>query len=144
MNQPKIKLSSETLQYLMLFEKFTGARALDCTEYNDELIFLVPKEDLIIVKVNPTKPLLKLSKILKKKILVYPYSEVAEEFIAGLFPKVKVLEVLLESQTDGRKVAFVKVDESEKGKAIGLAGINVRRASFLARKYFSLDLVRVA
>ncbi|NHV06732.1 MAG: hypothetical protein HA495_05260, partial [Thaumarchaeota archaeon] len=105
MNQPKIKLSSETLQYLMLFEKFTGARALDCTEYNDELIFLVPKDDLVIVKVNPTKPLLKLSKILKKKILVYPYSEVAEEFIAGLFPKVKVLEVLLESQTDGRKVA---------------------------------------
>ncbi|MCI4438704.1 NusA-like transcription termination signal-binding factor [archaeon] len=144
MNQPKIKLSSETLQYLMLFEKFTGARALDCTEYNDELIFLVPKDDLVIVKVNPTKPLLKLSKILKKKILVYPYSEVAEEFIAGLFPKVKVLEVLLESQTDGRKVAFVKVDESEKGKAIGIAGVNVRRASFLARKYFSLDLVRVA
>lgn len=144
MNQPRIKLSSETLQYLMLFEKFTGARALDCTEYNDELIFLVPKEDLIIVKVNPTKPLLKLSKILKKKILVYPYSEVVEEFIAGLFPKVKVLEVLLESQTDGRKVAFVKVEESEKGKAIGIAGINVRRASFLARKYFSLDLVRVA
>lgn len=144
MNQPKIKLSSETLQYLMLFEKLTGARALDCTEYNDELIFLVPKEDLVIVKVNPTKPLLKLSKILKKKILVYPYSEVIEEFIAGLFPKVKVLEVLLESQMDGRKIAFVRVDESEKGKAIGMAGINVRRASFLAKKYFSLDLVRVA
>ncbi|MBO3757812.1 MAG: NusA-like transcription termination signal-binding factor [Thermoproteota archaeon] len=143
MTQPKIKLSTETLQYLMLFEKLTSARALDCTEYNDELIFLVPKEDLIIVKINPTKPLLKLSKFLKKKILVYPYSETAEEFIAGLFPKVKVLKVLLEPQTDGRKIAFVKVDESEKGKAIGLAGINVRRASFLAKKYFSLDLVRV-
>lgn len=143
MNQPKIKLSSETLQYLMLFERLTGARALDCTEYNDELIFLVPKEDLIITKVNPTKPLLKLSKILRKKVLVYPYSELAEEFIAGLFPKVKVLKVLLESQADGKKVAFVKVDESEKGKAIGIGGVNVRRASFLAKKYFSLDFVRV-
>lgn len=143
MNQPRIKLSSETLQYLTLFEKFTGARALDCTEYNDELIFLVPREDIVVVKVNPTKPLIKLSKILKKKILVYPYSEIVEEFIVGLFPRVRVLEVLLESQTDGRKVAFVRVDGSEKGKAIGLEGVNVRRASFLVRKYFSLDLVRV-
>jgi len=143
MNQPKIRLSSEILQYLVLFEKFTKARPIDCTEYNNELIFVVPKEDFIIVRVNPAKPLTKLSKILKKRILVFPYSETPEEFLAGLFPYVKVVEVKINVQNDGRKIALIKVNESEKGKAIGIDGINVRRATVLARKYFSLDLVRV-
>ena len=144
MTSPKVKLSTDSLQYLALFENVARARPIDIVEFMDsELIFFVKKEEMFMIDLNPSKPLNRLSRMLNKRVKIFAYSESPEEFISCLFRQVKVELVDVSSVKDGRKIAYVKVSEKDKGKAIGMGGANAKRASFLAKRYFDIDLVKI-
>ena len=144
MTTPKVRLSTDEFRYLALFERVTRVRPMDCVTYPEgEVIFLVSPNEYPLVALNPTKPLARLSRMLNTRVLVYPLSDNTEDFVVGLFKQVRVDSVSLVNVKDGRRIANVKVAESDKGKAIGQGGANVKRASLLIKRYFEVDQVKI-
>jgi len=81
--------------------------------------------------------------LLNKKVKIFAYSDNPEDFICSLFRQVGVESVNVSDVKDGRKIAYVKVCDKDKGKAIGINGMNAKRASFLTKKYFDIDMVKI-
>jgi len=66
------------LRYLNLFEKVTGIRTRYCFDYNNTVIFCVPKE-LISRAIGPeVRNLRRISEIVKKRIKVVPIPKNSE------------------------------------------------------------------
>jgi|GEM_PF-1414318 len=144
MTAPRVRLSTDAFRYLALFERVARVRPIDCVVSPEgEMLFLVDPNEYPLVALNPTRPIAHLSRMLSARVLVYPLCDNTEEFVAGLFRQVKVDSVSLVSVRDGRKVANVKVAEGDKGRAIGQGGVNVKRATFLTRRYFEVDHVKI-
>jgi len=65
-------LDMQDLRYLNLFEKITGIRTRYCFEYNNTIIFCVPKE-FISKAIGPeVRNLRRISEIIKKRTKVIP------------------------------------------------------------------------
>ena len=71
-------LNMRDLRYLNLFEKVTGIRTRYCFDYNNTVIFCVPKE-LISRAIGPeVRNLRRISEIVKKRIKVVPIPKNSE------------------------------------------------------------------
>lgn len=139
----KIKLTAEEMRYIALFESVTGATAKDCIidDKQNKLIFITKEKEggLAVGKYGGKVKVLK--KMTGRDIDVIEYSENPLEFVKNAFMPVKVQDVRLTEKLDGRKIIVVKIDEKDKGLAIGRKGERANRIRQLARKYFDIDNV---
>jgi len=138
-----IKLTENELQYLSLFEAITQVEALDCIndEENGRLIFVVRPgmAGKAIGSRGANAKLLR--KLFGKDIEIVEHGETLVDLLrAALFPA-QILSVEVRENSNGEKVAIVKVPEEQKGLAIGRNGRNVKRAKLLAKRYFGVDVV---
>ena len=143
---PNIKLTSDEMQYIAIFESITGATTRDCVydEHMNRLIFLVkPGEVGIAVGKNGAK-IRQLRKLFGRNIEVVEYAETPEKLIANCLFPARVLSVRITKTADGRKIAIVTVDPAHKGIAIGREGRNISKARILAKRYFDIDNVIIA
>jgi NusA-like KH domain protein len=92
-------LNMQDLRYLNLFERITGIRTHYCFDYNNAVIFCVPRE-LVSKAIGPeVRNLRRMSEIIKKRIKVIPVpnnSQDIKRFIELIVSPVtfKNLEVL--------------------------------------------------
>jgi len=139
----KIKLTAEEMRYIALFESVTGATAKDCIidDKQNKLIFITKEKEggLAVGKSGGKVKVLK--RMTGKDIDIIEYSDDPVEFVKNAFMPVKVQEIRLTEKLDGRKIVVVKIDEREKGLAIGRKGERANRIRQLARKYFNIDNV---
>ena len=139
----KIKLAAEEMRYIALFESVTGATAKDCIIDNkqNKLIFITKEKEggLAVGKYGGKVKILK--RMTGRDIDIIEYSDNPLEFIKNAFMPVKVQDVRLTEKLDGRKIVVVRIDEKDKGLAIGRKGERANRIRQLARKYFDIDNV---
>jgi N utilization substance protein A len=139
----KIKLTSDEMRYIALFENVTGAVATDC--------IIDDKRGRIIMVVKPGSAGLAIGKhgsrikllrnMLKRDMEVVEYADNPVDLIKNSFVPARIKEVRITERLDNRKVAIVTVEEHDRGVAIGRDGRNVDRARILARRYFQIDNV---
>ncbi len=138
------KITIEELKYIAMFQEFTGAVAYRCIreDTDNKLYFLVNPSDLGKAIGKKGANVKMLSKLFKKKIEIIAYSpELSlEEVVKNLFPGVNVLSVELQEK-NGEKRVLVKVEESDKGKAIGREGRNIARARKILKVLFDIEKV---
>ena len=139
----KIKLTAEEMRYIALFESITGATAKDCIidEKANKLVFITKEREggLAVGKYGGKVKILK--KMTGKDIEVIEYADDPVEFVRKAFMPVKVQEVRMTEKLDGRKIIVVRINEADKGLAIGRKGERANRIRQLARKYFDIDNV---
>lgn len=72
-------LDMQDLRYLKLFEKVTGIRTHYCFEYNNTIIFCVPRE-LVSKAIGPeVRNLRRISEIIKKRVKVIAIPKIPQD-----------------------------------------------------------------
>ncbi|MGQ4834044.1 MAG: NusA-like transcription termination signal-binding factor [Candidatus Asgardarchaeia archaeon] len=140
-----VRLSSEEIQYIHIFESITGTIAKDC--------IIIPDADWIIFLVNPGqvgiavgkdgKNIRQLKSLLKKNIEVVEFSYDLKQFTKNCFRGVRILDVKLE-EVNSKRIVRVIVRPEDKGLAIGRHKRNLTRARLLLRRHFKIDDVVVS
>lgn len=137
------KLSNEKLRYLALYEKLTGVTPIDCIESvdGDRLTFVIEEDEMGKAIGEKGKNIGKVREKLDSKVDAVKYSGDPEEFLRNIFSPVDVEEIDIEEQEDG-KVALIEVEDSEKGRAVGKNGWNIKRARRLSNRHHGLKDVK--
>jgi Transcription elongation factor len=71
------------------------------------------------------------------------YGDDPEELLRNALYPAKVLNVSINKLPNNGKVAVVRVEEGEKGIALGKYHKNLKRAILLAKRYFDIDNVKI-
>jgi len=141
----EIKLSTDQIRLMSLFQNVTGATARDCVE--DE------KQNRVIFVVNSGKMGLAIGKggchikslqnIVKKNVELVEFDEDPAKFLKNMLNPKLVSEVKLNERDDGSKQAIVIVDPRKKGIVVGREGRNAEKARLLAKRYFGITRVLI-
>jgi len=136
-----VKLTTEEMQYISLFESITGASARDCVidDTANRLIFLVNPGQIGLAIGRDGKNIRQLRNLLKKTIEVIEYAPSLNTFIKNCFRFAKIKQIRLEENKDGRKILYVTVAPHQRGLAIGKNKRNITRAKILAKRHFDID-----
>ena len=140
-----IKLTTDQMRMMSLFQNVTGATARDCVE--DE------KQDRVIFVVNTGKMGLAIGKggihikslqnIVKRNVELVEYDEDPAKFLTNLLNSKLISEVKINKRLDGTKQAIVMVDPRKKGIVVGREGRNAEKARLLAKRYFDITSVLI-
>ena len=139
----KIRLTSNEMSYIALFENVTGAVATDCIidEERDRIIFVVKPGDVGLAIGKHGSRIKLVKRMVQKDIEIVEYADNAEAFIRNSFAPARIKEIRITDRLDNRKVAVVTVENKDKGIAIGKSGKTAERTRFLAKRYFQIDNV---
>jgi len=139
----KIRLTSEEMSYIALFENVTGAVATDCIidEERDRIIFVVKPGDVGLAIGKHGSRIKLVKNMVQKDIEIVEYADNPEAFIRNSFAPARIKEIRITDRLDNKKVAVVMVENKDKGIAIGKSGKTAERTRFLAKRYFQIDNV---
>ncbi|KXB05615.1 hypothetical protein AKJ50_00365 [candidate division MSBL1 archaeon SCGC-AAA382A13] len=136
----EIKLNKDKLQSIALFERLTGVAPKDCIKSGDgsRLTFVVDEQDMGKAIGENGRNIQKVREKVNKVVHVVEYFSDPEEFLKNIFSPVEVKSIELNEKA-GKKTARIKVDESEKGRAVGKNGWNIERARKLSNRHHGLN-----
>lgn len=137
----KIKITANEMRYMALFESISGAMAKDCIidDSQKKLIFITKEKQAGFAVGRNGVKIKMLRKATGRNIEIIEYAEDAQEFIKNAFIPARIKEIRIVEKLDKTKMAIVKVDERDKGLAIGKGGERVERIRQLLRKYFDIN-----
>lgn len=136
-----VKLSTESIRYIALFESLTGANVKDCLIYDDKVIFVVRKGDMGIAIGKGGINVEKAKEIIGKRVEVLEHSDDPAEFIQNLVRPVKAKVDILEKED--KKIAIIQVPAQYKGLVIGKGGKNINKVKELVRRHHDIETVIV-
>ncbi len=135
-----VKLDTEGIRYIGIFESLTGADVKDCILENDRVIMVVKKGDMGLAIGKGGANISKVKRLLKKEIEVIEHSTDVREFIVNLLRPAEVKSVEL-SMKDNKRYAYVEVPNKDKGIAIGKRGEKIKRVKLLMKRNQNIDNV---
>ncbi len=145
MLQPKIKLTSEEMKYMALFESITGATTQDCIidEKLERIIFVAKPGDMGLAIGKGGKNINMLRRMTSRQIEVVEYAETPEALIRNSLAPARLKEVRVTERPD-KKIVVVEVDSRDKAIAIGKNGRTIDKTRLLVKRYFDIDHVVVS
>jgi len=140
-----IKITSEEMRYIALFESITSASVKDCIidEEQGRVIFVVNEGQVGVAIGKGGRNIRTLERMTGKKHEIIEYSEEPAQFIKNALKPAMVREVRITERPDGKSIAVVSVNPKDKGVAIGKNGRNAERLRFLAKRYFQIQNVSI-
>jgi N utilization substance protein A len=134
----EIKLSTEAIRYIALFESMTGATIKDCLVDEGKLVYVVKDGDMGAAIGRHGDNITHLKKAVDRHIELVEYSEDPMTFIKNAFGPVSVKSVNIRD-SNGKKLAFVEVPALEKGLAIGKNGRNIDMIKRIVNRHHYID-----
>ena len=144
MLQAKIKLTSEEMKYMALFESITGATTMDCIidEKLERIIFVAKQGDMGLAIGKGGKNINMLRKMTNRQIEVVEYADTPEQLVKNSLAPAKIKEIRLTERPE-KKIIVVEVDPRDKAIAIGKNGRTIDKTRLLVKRYFDIDHVVV-
>jgi N utilization substance protein A len=141
----KIKLTSDELRLMSLFQSITSVTARDCVvdDKMDRVIFIVNKGQMGLAIGKGGATIRQLQNVVARKVELVEYSEDASDFVRNILNPQMVNDVKITQRTDGSKQAVVLVDAKRKGVVVGKEGRNAEKARLLAKRYFQISNVLI-
>lgn len=141
----QIKLTSDELRLMSLFQSVTSATARDCIvdEKMDRVIFVVNKGQMGLAIGKGGSTIKQLQNVVARKIELVEFSDDPAEFIRNMLNADMVNDVKISDRRDGTKQAVVTVDNRKKGAVVGREGRNAEKARLLAKRYFQITNVQI-
>ncbi|MCZ7372369.1 MAG: NusA-like transcription termination signal-binding factor [Candidatus Methanoperedens sp.] len=136
----EVRLSTDGLRYIALFESLTGAMARDCYEddVNNRLIFVVKRGDMGLAIGKGGEHINRVKKAIGKHIEIIEHSEDPVEFVKNAFHPVSIKNVNIVIKDD-KRIAYVEVLTKEKGLAIGRDGKNIEKVKKLSARHHNIE-----
>lgn len=138
----EITLSNETVQYINLASKYTGALIKDCIVEEDHVVFIVEKGQLGIAIGLKAKNLEKLRSLLKKTVKLVEFDDDRTRFIQNLCKPYHTTAITFEENESG-SVARIEVPVRDKSKLIGKGGRNINMIRKLAHRHHHIKDVQI-
>ncbi|MCX6661973.1 MAG: NusA-like transcription termination signal-binding factor [Euryarchaeota archaeon] len=138
----EIVLSNETVQYINLASKYSGANILDCVVEDDRVIFIVAKGQLGIAIGSKAKNLEKLRTLFKKIVKFVEFDEDKTRFVENLCKPYNVTKVSFE-ENENISVARIEVNPRDKSKLIGKGGRNINMIRKMAKRHHQIKDVQI-
>ena len=140
-----IKISTDQMRLISLFQNVTGATARDCIEdeKQDRVIFVVNTGKMGLAIGKGGMHIKSLQNIVKRNVELVEYDEDPAKFLTNLLNSKLVSEVKITTRPDGSKQAIVLVDPRKKGIVVGREGRNAEKARLLAKRYFNITNVLI-
>jgi N utilization substance protein A len=138
----EIILSNETVQYINIASKYSGASIRDCVVEDDRVIFIVEKGQLGIAIGSKAKNLEKLRMLFKKSVKFVEFDEDKTRFVQNLCKPYDVKKVSFEGNEDA-SVARVEVNPRDKSKLIGKGGRNINMIRKMAQRHHLIKDVQI-
>jgi len=140
-----IKLSTDQMRLMSLFQNVTGATARDCVEdeKQNRVIFVVNEGKMGLAIGKGGSHIKNLQNIVKRNVEIVEYSEDPIKFLKNILNPKLVSEVKLNKRDDGTLQAIVTVDPKKKGIVVGREGRNAEKARLLAKRYFEISSILI-
>jgi N utilization substance protein A len=138
----EITLSNETVQFISMATKYSGASIRDCIVEEDRVIFVVEKGHLGIAIGSKAKNLEKLRSLFKKSVKFVEFDEDKVRFVQNLCKPYEVTKVSLEGDESAR-VVRIEVNPRDKSKLIGKGGRNINMIRKLAQRHHPIKDVQI-
>ena len=141
----EIKLTTDQMRLMSLFQNVTGATARDCVEdeKQNRIIFVVNSGKMGLAIGKGGSHIKSLQNIIKKNIELVEFHEDPATFLKNMLNSKLVSEVKLNKRDDGSLQAIVIVDPAKKGIVVGREGRNAEKARLLAKRYFNISRVLI-
>jgi len=140
-----IKLSTDQIRLISLFQNVTKATARDCLddEKQDRIIFVVNQGKMGLAIGKGGSNIKSLQNILKRNVELVEYFDDPIKFLKNILNPKFVNEVKLDTKPDGSSQAIVIVDHGKKGLVVGREGRNAEKARLFAKRYFDISSVLI-
>ena len=140
-----IKLSTDQMRLISLFQNVTKATARDCLddEKQDRIIFVVNEGKMGLVIGKGGSNIKSLQNILKRNVELVEHFDDPIKFLKNILNPKFVKEVKIDTKTDGSSHAIVIVDHGKKGLVVGREGRNAEKARLFAKRYFNISNVLI-
>jgi N utilization substance protein A len=138
----KIRLGSDDIKYITLFETLTGARVKDCIQVENAMGFLVDKGDMGLAIGKNGANIEKVRTALGRIVFVAEFAEDADDFVKNMFSPVKIKNVRIR-ETAGEKVADIDVARGDRKRVIGQEGIRIKIAKELSKRHYNIDNINI-
>jgi N utilization substance protein A len=135
-----VKLTSEELNYIALFEGTTGARVKDCVIEEDRSLvtFVVNEGDIGLAIGKSGSSVKRVRNMIGRSVGVVEYSEDPLKFLKNAFLPAKVKSVKI-SEQEGKRVATVVVDVMDKRLVLGRRRRKLLNAKKLAQRHHQVN-----
>ncbi len=145
MSAPKIRLTSEEMRYIALFESITGATSKDCLidDKNERIIFVAKEGEMGLAIGKAGKNINMLRKMTGRQIEVVENADTPEQLIKNSLSPARIREIRITEKPE-KKIVVVEVEPRDKAIAIGKNGRTIDKTRMLARRYFQIDHVVIA
>jgi N utilization substance protein A len=136
-----VKLTTNEIRYIGLFESITGATVKDCIidDEHNKVTFLVKKGDMGLAIGKRGSTIGKMQKSVDKSVEIIEHSDDPGEFIKNLLSSATVNSVNFTTNSNGDKIATLDVDSRTRRNAIGKNGQNIQRARQFAKRQFDIS-----
>jgi N utilization substance protein A len=138
----KIRLGSDDIKYITLFETLTGARVKDCIQVENAMGFLVDKGDMGLAIGKNGANIEKVRTALGRIVFVAEFAEDAGDFVKNMFSPVKIKNVRIR-ETSEEKVADIDVARGDRKRVIGQEGIRIKIAKELSKRHYNIDNINI-
>ena len=140
-----IKLSTDQMRLISLFQNVTKATARDCVEdeKQDKIIFVVQEGKMGLAIGKGGSNIKSLQNIIKRNIELVEYFDDPTKFLKNILNPKFVNEVKLDTKPDGSSQATIIVDHGKKGLVVGRDGRNAEKARLFAKRYFNISSVLI-
>ena len=138
-----IKLSTDQMRLISLFQNVTKATARDCLddEKQNRIIFVVNEGKMGLAIGKGGSNIKSLQNILKRHVELVEHFDDPIKFLKNILNPKLVTEVKLDTKSDGSLYAIVIVDHGKKGLVVGREGRNAEKARLFAKRYFNISNV---
>ncbi|HNZ87605.1 MAG TPA: NusA-like transcription termination signal-binding factor [Methanofastidiosum sp.] len=140
-----IKLATDEIRYIGLFESMTGATVKDCLfeDNKNKIVYVVKEGDMGLAIGKNGANAQRVKETLNKSIDIIEYSEDPVKFIKNIIWPVKVKSIHVSERRDGKKIAVLDINKKDKGLVIGKEGKNIDRIKNLLKRHHNLDDIMI-
>ena len=140
-----IKLSTDQMRLISLFQNVTKTTARDCLddEKQNKIIFVVNEGKMGLAIGKGGSNIKSLQNILKRNVELVEHFDDPIKFLKNILNPKFVNEVKLDTKQDGSSQATVIVDQGKKGLVVGREGRNAEKARLFAKRYFNISTVQI-
>ena len=140
-----IKLSTDQMRLISLFQNVTKATARDCLddEKQNRIIFVVNEGKMGLAIGKGGSTIKSLQNILKRDVELVEYFDDPIKFLKNILNPKFVNEVKLDTKPDGSSHATIIVAYGKKGLVVGRDGRNAEKARLFAKRYFDISSVLI-
>jgi transcription antitermination factor NusA-like protein len=133
-------LEMRFIRYANLFNRITKIRANHCFEYNNAIVFAVPRK-FVMKAIGPNnKNLEKLSKLIRKKIRIVAIPEGIEgieNFVSVIIKPAKFRSIEVKDSE-----VIISADTQNKAAIIGRDKVRLKELENILEQYFGIKKVR--